>query len=248
MVKLEDILPPKAGGIEEYSCSELSRIVGRHPNTLRKYETWGFVGEIPRKANGYRRYSRRHALQALFSVIALRSCFQEWKGRRRIKAIIGMVLAADYEGARATLETYRQELGKGLEQARSARAILEAWRKRGPCGDRGEGTGLLRSEAASRTGVSPDTLRDWERSSLVEPRRLPNGRRVYSSEDMERLAIVALLRQADFSLLGIRSLLKGKTAIEDLSFARDRWDETLRGFLDDCRLLEEILEEMSRIR
>jgi len=274
MVKLEDVLP---SGTErrEYSCSELSRIIGRHPNTLRKYESWGFIGKVPRRPNGYRRYDRKLALEALFSVTALRAGFQEWQGRRRMKAMIARVLEGDYEGARGILLIYRAELAKCSEEASAARAILESWRGRqrgrkagnqtggahrgagkdggrprpdGPVGRNRQAGGperLYRGEAAKRIGVAPDTLRDWERSGLVEPGRLPNGRRVYSPEDLEKLAVIRVLRQADYSLMGILHLFKGRTAMEDLTFARDRWEETLRGLAEDSILLGEIVDELA---
>lgn len=48
--------------------------------------------------------------------------------------------------------------------------------------------------AVKRTGMSPHLIRMWERRySAVEPRRTDTGRRLYTEEDIERLA---LLRQA----------------------------------------------------
>ena len=281
MTRLEDLLP-SGGENRTYSCSELSRIIGRHPNTLRKYETWGFIGRVPREPNGYRRYDRRLALEALFSVTALRAGFQEWQGRRRMKAMIAKVLEGDCEGAREILAIYRAELARCAAEAAAARGILESWRgrqrgrkagkaaggahrgtqdgartgggRRGPARpedrnrqDREPGP-IYRGEAARRIGVAPDTLRDWERSGLVEPGRLANGRRVYSPGDLEKLAVIRVLRQADYSLVGILHLFKGRTAMEDLSFARDRWEETLRGLAEDSVLLGEIVDAIGTAR
>lgn len=56
--------------------------------------------------------------------------------------------------------------------------------------------------AARRTGVTPDSLRAWEkRYQAVQPSRTPTGRRLYSDEDIERLC---LLRQATLGGRGIR--------------------------------------------
>jgi len=250
MAKLRDLLPPGAGN-GTYSCSELSRLIGRHPNTLRKYEGWGFIGKVPRGPNGYRRYDRKLALEALFSVTALRAGFQEWQGRRRMKAMIAKVVEGDCRAAREILALYRAELAKCAAEAAAARDILESWRRRegGREAGRPERTGLLyRGEAARRIGVAPDTLRDWERSGLVEPGRLPNGRRVYAPGDMDKLAVIRVLRQADYSLVGILHLFKGKTAMEDLGFARDRWEETLSGLAEDSVLLGEIVDELETVR
>lgn len=260
MARLEDLLPSEARG-RTYSCSELSRIIGRHPNTLRKYETWGFIGEVPRGPNGYRRYDGKLALEALFSVTALRAGFQEWQGRRRMKAMIAKVLEGGYDEAREILAIHRVELAKCAAEAAAARGILESWRRRqrgrndgGPVGGAhrdalgGKPGTVYRGEAARRVGVAPDTLRDWERSGLVEPGRLANGRRVYSPEDLEKLAVIRVLRQADYSLVGILHLFKGRTATEDLSFARDRWEETLRGLAEDSVLLGELVDALETVR
>src|SRR3954462_14239930 len=53
------------------------------------------------------------------------------------------------------------------------------------------------SEAADYLGVSSATLRNWDRSGKLKPRRHPqNGYRIYLHEDLE-----ALLRSADLSSL-----------------------------------------------
>lgn len=72
---------------------------------------------------------------------------------------------------------------------------------------------------------------------------MTNGRRVYSAGDLEKIRVIAVLRKAGYSLMGLLSLFHGQTRVEDLCFARDRWDQTLRGMIDDTALMEEILDE-----
>jgi len=49
------------------------------------------------------------------------------------------------------------------------------------------------------TGINEHTLRAWERRyAVVQPKRLDNGRRIYSIEDLEKLKLVALLVQKGF--------------------------------------------------
>jgi MerR family transcriptional regulator/heat shock protein HspR len=50
--------------------------------------------------------------------------------------------------------------------------------------------------AARLVGRAPDTLRWWERLGLISPRRLSNGMRVFSRDDIEQLKQVAALRTA----------------------------------------------------
>jgi excisionase family DNA binding protein len=47
---------------------------------------------------------------------------------------------------------------------------------------------LTVQEAASRLGVSPSTLRNWDRAGKLKARRHPiNGYRLYASEELEKL-------------------------------------------------------------
>jgi CheY-like chemotaxis protein len=62
---------------------------------------------------------------------------------------------------------------------------------------------LTISEAADFLGVSTATLRNWDRSGKLKPRRHPqNGYRIYLHEDLE-----AVLRSADLSVLTEEPLL-----------------------------------------
>lgn len=53
------------------------------------------------------------------------------------------------------------------------------------------------TEAARQVGVSPSTLRLWERQGLVEPTRSPGGARRYDRAAVERLRLVAELRRRE---------------------------------------------------
>ena len=52
-----------------------------------------------------------------------------------------------------------------------------------------EGADRLTVAAAARiVGVHPQTLRDWEKSGLIESTRTPGGHRRYLRKDIEALA------------------------------------------------------------
>lgn len=62
-------------------------------------------------------------------------------------------------------------------------------------------TVLLSGELARLTGVSTDTLRHYERKGLIDrPRRLPNGYRAYSPEDVHRVRLVRRALAVGFTL------------------------------------------------
>ena len=50
---------------------------------------------------------------------------------------------------------------------------------------------LLIADVAALTGVAPPQLRSWEAAGLLQPRRLPNGTRLYSPEDVARARLIA---------------------------------------------------------
>ena len=93
--------------------------------------------------------------------------------------------------------------------------------------------------ACQLTGLSPDTLRAWERRySAVQPKRDGNGRRVYERADVARLR---LLRQAVDLGQPIHRVARLSTAeLEGLSReARDR--EPAHGLTDlVTRLLDAV--------
>lgn len=43
-----------------YSTSQIAKIAGLHPNTVRRYEEWGLIQKPERKKNGYRVYNDIH--------------------------------------------------------------------------------------------------------------------------------------------------------------------------------------------
>lgn len=50
---------------------------------------------------------------------------------------------------------------------------------------------LLIADVAALTGVAQPQLRSWEAAGLLQPRRLPNGTRLYGPEDVARVRLIA---------------------------------------------------------
>ena len=46
-----------------YTTSEVAKIIGIHPNTVRMYEEWGLIPLAERKSNGYRVFTDYHIEQ-----------------------------------------------------------------------------------------------------------------------------------------------------------------------------------------
>lgn len=72
------------------------------------------------------------------------------------------------------------------------------------------------SEAARRAGVSPGTIRTWEREGLITPRRSPGGVRRFDEAQMRRVERVAYLRKVHkLNTAGIRAALDQDRRPED---------------------------------
>jgi len=88
------------------------------------------------------------------------------------------------------------------------------------------------SVAAELAGVHPQTLRIYERRSLVSPQRTAGNTRVYSDADIERLRLIQQLTQEE----GIN--LSGVVRILELEDERERLvaeNEQLRLVLEAVR-------------
>lgn len=71
-----------------------------------------------------------------------------------------------------------------------------------------ESQGAYRIGAVSRlTGISPDTLRIWERRyDIVEPQRTPKGGRLYSQGDVTRLTMIKTLVDQGYAISTVAQL------------------------------------------
>jgi len=86
---------------------------------------------------------------------------------------------------------------------------------------------LTVSDAASRLGVTPRTLKYYEERGLVTPSRSGGRYRLYDEADLERFARILRLRALGFSLHGITEMLE--RPLEETGDGRRRYsDASLR--------------------
>ena len=81
------------------------------------------------------------------------------------------------------------------------------------------------SVAAELTGLHPQTLRAYERMSLITPGRTGGGGRRYSHRDLELLREIADLTAAGIGLEGVRRILELDHALNAL---RERNEELVQ--------------------
>jgi DNA-binding transcriptional MerR regulator len=73
----------------------------------------------------------------------------------------------------------------------------------------GNGAGLRSGQVAEMTGVSPDTIRHYERIGILpHPPRSSGGYRLYSADAIERVHLVQRALQLGFTLAELSEILR----------------------------------------
>jgi DNA-binding transcriptional MerR regulator len=221
--------------------ADIAKAVGVHPNTVRLYETWGFLPPVPRAPNGYRLYAEFHLDQMRLARTALHG---QWPGRNIRRSALELVRKSASSDVRGTLKHARQHLL--LVQAERAQAdeaveALERWArgKQSKCVVKP----LQIKETAALLDISTDVLRNWERNALIKTPRHPHSRyRLYGSAEIDRLRVLRLLFRAGYSAMAIlrmmrqfnagqrknlRAVLDTPRPDEDVFSAADKWLSTL---------------------
>lgn len=188
-----------------YYTSEVAKLVGLHPNTIRRYEEWELIPKPQRAANGYRIFTDYHVelirlAQVAFQIEVLQSGL-----RRKMVEVIKALALYDFERARLLINEYQQLADLEIIRANEAIQIVEELLKGNT--DEADPEVLTRSEAAEYLGVTVDALRNWELNGLLTVKRSANRYRIYKQEDLQRLKIIRTLRGANYSLEAILRLL-----------------------------------------
>lgn len=193
--------------MNKYRTIDVARIIGIHVNTVRLYEKCGLIPEPERLANGYRVFTDLHIEQFKLARAALSVEVLQHGLRRQAIQIIKAAAAGDYEKAAELTGLYLKQLAAEKENAEEAikitHHILSGIDETKSLPNRC----WTRKEAASLLHVTMDTLRNWELNGLFTIKRLSNGYRVYSQEDLKRLKIIRSLRCANYSLSSILRML-----------------------------------------
>ncbi len=242
--------------------SEVAAAVGVHPNTVRMYEAWGLLPQIPRTSSGYRTFTEAHVDQMRLARMAFEG---PWPGRAIRRSVVDLVKQAASGDLGGALEKAYEHLALvRAEQAHAESAIklLERWAG-GTAAD-ATTTQLRIGEVAELLGVTRDMLRNWERNGLIRVPRNPTNRyRRYGAAEISRLRVIRMLRHAGYSMMAIlrmllqldrgeaenlRQALDTPRPDEDVYSAADRWLTTLTGWEQRTYDLIALLETMIQKR
>jgi len=247
--------------MKTYRTSEVARMTGIHPNTVRKYEEIGFISPVPRANNGYREYEERH----IYQIKICRHIFDYgWLGReaRDISLmIIKSMVDWDLQEAYSYAYEYLKVIENQYNIAKDTADVLVRWAEKQETYN--EVKNYSRSEAAELIGVTQETLRNWERNGLIKvPRVGANKTRIYTHKEIERLMIINMLRQSKYSISAIFNSLKqydkgnSKGVIislnnlkfqEDVSwvFVGDYWIKALEDGINGAKKILILIDEIN---
>ena len=188
-----------------YMTTEVAKIIGIHPNTVRMYEEWGLIPLAERKPNGYRVFTDFHIEQLRLARIAFQIEVLQNGLRKKVVDIIKLSAKKDFDKALMFAEEYRSQIQREKRNAEESIGIA----KQILSGKSVEQTLFLkRKEVSDYLDISMDTLRNWERNGLLQIKRKQNGYRAYTGDDIERLKMIRTLRLANYSLEAILRMLK----------------------------------------
>lgn len=189
-----------------YKTSQIAKLIGVHPNTIRFYEAMRLLPAIPRTEGGYRIFSDAHLRQLRLLRRAFHAEIIGDRLRQEVYDIVKTAAANDidaaYQGTGKYLEHLREEKARAEEAITIALSIIEKSEKTDKA--------VLfsgRLGAAGILGITIDVLRDWERNGLIRVPRSSDGRRKFGLMEMNRLKIIRTLRNAHYSMMSILRML-----------------------------------------
>ncbi|QBE98509.1 HTH-type transcriptional regulator CueR [Blautia producta] len=190
--------------MNRYRTSEIAKIIGIHPNTVRLYEELELIPKPDRMPNGYRVFTDLHIEQFRLARLAFQVEVLQNGLRKKIVQMVKVSAAGDYDKALELTEGYRMQLRQEIANTEEAIDIV----KRILDGRQEENVHTMkRKEVSEYLNISMDTLRNWEMNGLLTVRRRQNGYRVYTDDDIRRLKIIRSLRCANYSLEAILTML-----------------------------------------
>ncbi|MBV9231861.1 MAG: MerR family transcriptional regulator [Chloroflexi bacterium] len=183
---------------------DLARAAGISVQQVRNYEALGLLPPTSRSKSGYRLYTQHH-LAALKTARSLVSGY----GWQRTPKIMQALHRGDLSAALATIDTRHAELASKRLQAEQTLSALHALTAQPAPEQSSRYPQRFRvGEAARQVGVRVSALHFWEQQGLLHPLRDKSSHyRLYDEQQMHRLRVVALLREAGYNFNVIQSVL-----------------------------------------
>jgi len=211
-----------------YRPVDLARAHGLSAQAVRNYEQAGVIPPAVRTASGYRRYADDH-VGALAAYVALVPAY----GYGAAGEIMRSVLRGDLPAALAVIDTAHVQLQRDRETVDRIAAAAVVLASPPPPATPGPEGPVSIGVLAHRLGVTPATLRKWERAGILAPARSRTAR-AYSPDDVRDAELAHLLRRGGYLLDHIAAVIDQVRAAGGpgpLAASIDQWREriTARG-------------------
>ena len=108
-----------------YTTTEVAKIIGIHPNTVRMYEEWGLIPQAERKANGYRVFTDYHIEQLRLARIAFQIEVLQNGLRKKVVETVKLSAKKDFDKALMFAEEYLNQIQKEQRNAEESIGIAK---------------------------------------------------------------------------------------------------------------------------
>lgn len=147
-----------------YQTTEVARIIGVHPNTVRLYEQLHLIPLAKRQKNGYRIFTDFHIEQFRLARTALKVEILQNGLRKKAMNIIKVSATGNFDMAIKLTDEYLSQLEREKHNAEQAIQIVNELLN----GESSPNQVLLkRKEVSEFLGITMDTLRNWELNGLL---------------------------------------------------------------------------------
>ncbi|HEV2780170.1 MAG TPA: TioE family transcriptional regulator [Actinophytocola sp.] len=184
--------------------ADLAREHGISTQAVRNYERDGFLPPAERTPSGYRLYTEVHAA-ALRAYLALVPAY----GHSASGRIMTALHADQLDDALMTIDRGHGQLLHDRETLNAVRTAITHLTAESVPDRPVDPAPRTIGELAHRLGVTPATVRNWERAGILAPARDPaTGYRVFQPTDTRDAELAHLLRRGGYPLNHISTVVQ----------------------------------------
>ncbi|MGM0213156.1 MerR family transcriptional regulator [Enterococcus sp. AZ109] len=242
-----------------YSTSQLAQLFQLHPNTIRLYESAGYISKAERRKNNYRVFTQMHVDQMNICRCVYGYPFFNQGIRLASNDIMLASGRQDWKQAAIYTQNYLERIAAEIHVAKETAQILADWLSKRPPSK--FGGSLSRKQLAAKLHITVEAVRNWERNGLLLPEAEvgASGETRYSSEMVQQAQIIYMLRQAGYSIAAIHksllsmtddtaTLLETNDLSDDPAAVGDRWQAELERLNAAGRKIPDLIEKLSKMK
>lgn len=184
-----------------YYIKEVSAKTGVKAGTIRFYEKLGYLEPVPRMSNQYRVFNEHH----IFQIQICSLVFGGFVNTRLRKISMNIIAAAkdwDLNAYDRATQNYLQAVEQDITRTKKAVFIVTKQIDQ----DENDERKYCKKEAAELLGVTPETIRSWERNGLLAQKE-PYSRRQYQTDEIRRMYVIRFLLDTGYSCMAILRFL-----------------------------------------